>query len=163
MRGLLTCSLVGCTAASPLQAPPQSPHVAAAPAVHKKPSPHDRPVVVELIPALSADRKDASWILPGPAALQLGGASVDAPSDAPVLEVDWLGAQGNDVRVGVRLDAARFAVWTRRARMLGVLTRDERIEGNLWTNRDIVEVVLHAGAQVIRLAHDGAGKRTKVR
>lgn len=116
---------------------------------------------VDVLARLSSPLVDASWIVAGPAQLVLGGTSLQIHDGAPLLEVDLLEEQGNDVRVGVRLEHARFALWMSRARLLAVLARDQRIDGDSGAGLDPVEIVLHAGAGVRRLAkQDG---RTQIR
>lgn len=116
---------------------------------------------VDIIARLSAPLADASWIVAGPAQLVLGGTSLQIADGEPLLEVDLLEEQGNDVRVGIRLDHARFALWTSRSRLLAVLARDQRIDGDFGGGTDPIEVVLRAGAGVRRLAKkDG---RTQIR
>lgn len=108
---------------------------------------------VDAVGALSQPRVEAGWIVPGPAQLVLGGTSLQSQDDEPI-EVDLLDERGGDVRVGVRLDHARFAVWTARARMLGVLAREQHISGspNGEMVRDGASVVLRAGTPVHRLS-----------
>jgi hypothetical protein len=118
---------------------------------------------VDVIAVLGQPLAESSWIAPGPAQLVLGGASMQAEAGAPRLEVSVLEEQGNDVRVGVRLDHARFALWMGRNRLLAIVAHDQRINypGVLAMGADPMQVVLHAGAQVQRLARkDG---KTQVR
>jgi hypothetical protein len=84
----------------------------------------------------------------------LGAASVQAIEGAPRLEVSVLEEQGGDVRVGVRLDHARFALWMAKTRLLALVAHDQRIDisGGFAGGPDPIQVVLHAGAQVQRLA-----------
>src|SRR5207248_8693127 len=56
----------------------------------------------------------------------------------------------------VLVERARFAVWTDRARLYGVIARETRIDVGAFRPTEM-EVVLHAGARVRKLAHrDGA-------
>lgn len=116
---------------------------------------------VDVIASLSAPPKDVATLVPGAAQLALGKASVAASESAQPLDVDMLDQQGNDVRIGVRLDSARFAIWTAKARLLSTLVHDVRIDGDFGFGPDAIEVVLYSGAQVRRLAHEGS--RTKIR
>ena len=110
---------------------------------------------VDPIAALAQPRVEAGWAVPGPAQLVLGGTSLQPSADTPV-EVDLLEERGSEIRIGVRLDHARFALWIARSRLLGVIARDQRISGS---PRDEAggdstpSVTLHAGARVHRLAH----------
>lgn len=158
MRVLLVGSLVACTAGAPTPAGPRAP-VAGLPV--KAASASEAHAPVDLIAALSADPQHTTVLVPGPAQLALGGTSLDAIEGASQFEIDVLEEQGTDAHVGVRLSAARFAIWTSRARLLASLTRDVRIEGDFGTGTDPIEVVLLSGAQVRKLAHEGS--RTKIR
>jgi hypothetical protein len=134
-----------------------TPATTASPTVAAKQRAESRPPV-DVIAVLTQPLAESSWILPGPAQLVLGGATVQADGAAR-LEVSVLEEQGNDVRVGVRLDHARFALWMGRNRLLAIVAHDQRINPMHATNA--MQVVLHAGAQVQRLARkDG---KTQVR
>ena len=155
MRVLVACSLVACTAPAPKPAGPAAPR---APQTTKSAGSNEPHAPVDVIATLSADRQHATWLVPGPMQLALGGASQDAVEGAAQVEVEVLEQQGADAHVGVRLSHVRFALWTARARLLAVLSEDARIDGDFGASS---EVVLRAGAQVRRLAHDGT--RTKIR
>lgn len=118
-----------------------------------KPDP-DRPPVDPIAALTPDDDAEVSWLVPGPIQLELGGASIGAAGSDRPIEVGAIDRQGNLERVAVRLEHARFSVWTDRAQLLSVLARDQRIEvlGVPVTGSD-VEVVLRAGARVRRLAH----------
>lgn len=117
----------------------------------------DSAAPVDVIAALAQPLAESSWIVPGPAQLVLGGTSVQALEGMPRLEVSVLEEQGRDVRVGVRLEHARFALWMAHSRLLSIVARDQRV---LQPGAPIVaapgseamQVVLHRGAQVQRLA-----------
>ena len=119
---------------------------------------------LDVIAALEQEPAERSWIVPGPAQLVLGGATVQANEGAPRLEVSIVEEQGTDMRVGVRLDHARFALWMARSRLLAIVAREQRVMHAgvpAASGRDPMQVVLHRGAQVQRLAKkDG---RTQVR
>jgi hypothetical protein len=159
MRVLVACSLIACAAAPPKSPAKPSP---IAPTTAPQAASGELPArgPIEIIATLSTDPKTTGWLVPGPAQLELGGSSVQATAGAPTLQVDLLEQQGNDARVGVRLDNVRFAVWTSRARLLSVLARDVRIEGDFGGSNGS-EVVLRTGVQVRRLAHEES--RTKIR
>jgi hypothetical protein len=142
------CVLFGCSAQpvkpnSP-RTPPSRAAMSRSAVVHRAPI----DVIVELEKPLSL----TATLEPGAAQLQIGGESLDAPEGTAPIEVDVLEERGNDVRVGVRLMTASFAIWTSRARLLVELRGDVVIDEG---------VTLHAGARVHRLAHEG--QRTKVR
>lgn len=107
---------------------------------------------LDVIATLSQALEMSASLVPGPAQLEMGGATVDAPEGTPAIEVDILEERGNHVRVGVRLSNVRFAMWTSRAHLLLELRRDVMIESG---------AVLRARARVHPLAHEG--ERTKVR
>lgn len=119
---------------------------------------------IDVIDALAQPLAESSWIVPGPAQLELGGDSLQAIEDAPRLEVSVLEEQGSDIRVGVRLDHARFALWMPRSRLLAIIARDQRVHvpgAPLAIGETAMEVVLHGGAQVERLAHENSSTRIR--
>ena len=125
---------------------------------------------IDILAALGDTGREVSFIVPGTAQLELGGALVQAPDGAEALEVIPLDDRGNDVRVGVRLEHARFALWTQRARMLAIVARDQRVEeragaGFTPYSAEPVEARLRATALVRRLGHKitGRGSATSVR
>lgn len=145
--------VAACGGVSSSSTPPSAPDPAARPAPGRTMRASPSRALVDVVDALSQPRVEAGWIVPGPAQLVLGGVSLQAHDDKP-REVDLLDERGNDVRVGVRLDHARFAVWTARARMLGVLAREQHISGspNGETMRDGASIMLRAGTPVQRLS-----------
>ncbi|MBV8756397.1 MAG: hypothetical protein JO257_03940 [Deltaproteobacteria bacterium] len=113
---------------------------------------------IDVLAALADGTRDVAWIIPGAAQLELGGAPVQAPDGADPLEVVPLDERGNDVRVGVRLDHARFALWTQRARLLAIVLRDQRVAerpGGGFTPISVepIEARVRATALVRRIAH----------
>jgi hypothetical protein len=121
---------------------------------------------IDVIAALGDTTRAISYIVPGAAHLELGGALVEAPDGTEPLEVVPLEQRGNDVRVGVRLEHARFAVWTQRARMLAILAHDQRVEetpgaGFTAASAEPIEARLRATALVRRLAHEGHWTRVR--
>jgi len=120
---------------------------------------------VDVIAALAQPLAESSWIVPGPAQLVLGGASVQALDGMPRLEVSVLEEQGSDVRVGVRLEHARFALWMARSRLLSIVARDQRVVQPgvpiVAGGGEAMQVVLHRGAQVQRLARKGGSTQVR--
>ena len=113
---------------------------------------------IDVLAALGDASREVSWIVPGAAQLELGGAPVQAPESAEPLEVVPLDERGNDIRVGVRLDHVRFALWTQRARLLAIVLHDQRVEerpGGGFTPISAlpIEARLRATALVRRIAH----------
>lgn len=153
VKATLALALCACGAVAPASRSTPETKIVSRPAVQREP--------VDVLARLSAEQTETSWIVAGPSQLILGGTSLQIHDGAPLLEVDLLEEQGNDVRVGIRLEHARFALWTSRARLLAVLTRDQHIDGEFGGGPDPIEVVLHTGAAVRRLAKkDG---RTQIR
>jgi hypothetical protein len=122
------------------------------------------PAPIEVVDALTGPVDHASWVVPGPAQLVLGGASLQANEGAPRLEVSVVEQQGSDVRVGVRLGHARFAIWMARSRLLSIVSRDQRISilgAPIAVGTAPIQVVLRAGAQVQRLARKDGTTRVR--
>jgi hypothetical protein len=104
-------------------------------------------------PSTDAER---TQMVPGPARLDTTGAPLDAPPGAPPIEVAVVDQQGNLVRVAVRLDHARFLVWSDRDRLFAVVTRDQRVSAGSYVPPEFNEpasATLRAGSHVRRLAH----------
>jgi hypothetical protein len=141
-------ALCACGSTSATAPAPATPAQAAA-----KKRPAER-APVDIIASLAQQPAELSWIAPGPAQIVLGGTSVQALENAPRLEVSVVDEQGNDVRVGVRLEHARFALWMSRTRLLSLIKSDHRMTfpGVFTAGADPMQVVLRGGAQVQRLA-----------
>jgi hypothetical protein len=122
--------------------------------VRRVPADPDRAPIDPIAALAPDDAGDRSWVVPGPIHLELGGATVSGTGTGRPIEVAPIDQEGNLARVAVRLEHARFSVWTARDQLLGVLKRDQRIDalGVPAVGSD-VEVVLRAGATVRRLAH----------
>jgi len=114
----------------------------------------DRAPVDPILALTPDDAADLSWVVPGPVQLELGGTPIDAAGPGRPIEVAPIDHEGSLARIAVRLEHARFSVWSDRAHMLSVLKHDQRISvlGLPRVGSDI-EVVLRAGATVRRLAH----------
>ena len=116
------------------------------------------PTPVDVIAALApAEDGQVSWLDPGTARLELGGAAFEAPDGATPIAVSIVETQGSQLHVAVRLEDARFAVWTDRARQLAVAKRDVRVVdfphgNNPWHDRAEIEGVIHANAHLQVLA-----------
>lgn len=113
------------------------------------------PPPVDPIAALTPDDTAArSWVVPGPIYLELGAAAIAGDGAGRPIEVSPIDEEGNLQRVAVRLDHARFSVWIDRTQMLAVLNRDQRIDAlGVPAVGGEVQVVLRAGATVLRLGH----------
>jgi len=114
-------------------------------------------VAIDPITAFTQSREDAAWIEVGTAQLVLGGTSLQ-PIDETPLAVDLLEERGSEIRIGVRLDHVRFAVWTSRARMHAVLARNvfvSQYSSAEFIAQDAPTVELAEGTHVVRLAHKG--------
>jgi hypothetical protein len=149
MRVAALCMLAACGQTSPPTITPRP--TTARHVVAREP--------IDVLAALSDTGREVSFIVPGTAQLELGGALVQAPDGTEPLEVVPLDERGNDVRVGVRLPHVRFALWTQRARMLAIVSRDQRVEeragaGLTPYSPEPVEARLRATALVRRLGHE---------
>ncbi|MGN6105241.1 MAG: hypothetical protein ACTHU0_09075 [Kofleriaceae bacterium] len=107
-----------------------------------------------------------AWLVPGPVQLELGGASIDGLGGNRPLAVGLIARRGQLAQVAVRLDHARFAAWTDRARLLATVARDEHVAaapgGSPGQARpDGPRVVLRPGARVRRLAREDAWTRVR--
>lgn len=151
--------LIAACGGSPTSTQPQmAPMPAPAAAQERKIVRHVPTAPVDVLAALAQPRLDVGAIVPGPAQLVLGGTALQ-PIDESPLEVDLFEERGSDIHVGVRLDHARFALWTPRDRLLAVITHEQHISGSpraeLVTG-DSPDVALRAGARVHRLARKGS-------
>ena len=126
--------------------PPRSRHVDDAPAI-------------DPIAAL-APSDNVSYLVPGRVQIDLGGSAIEGPGGSKPIQVTLIQRQGNQVRAAVRLDHARFSLWTDRTRLLGVLKSDFNMQ-TIYRPNDETHVVLRQGAVVRRLARKD--KRTQVR
>ncbi len=99
------------------------------------------------------DDQPVSWLSPGSIQLELGGQSIQSPGGNRPIEVAVIDHHANVVRAAVRLDHARFSLWSDRTRLFGVLSRDTRVETFAGQNpMDDMQVTLKAGARIKRLA-----------
>jgi hypothetical protein len=98
-------------------------------------------------------------LVPGRAQLELSGTTIDAPGGNRAIEVVVIDRHGSMVRAGVRLEHARFSVWSEASRLLGVLKREHELAtiGPPTT----MFVKLRPGARVRKLARKN--KQTQVR
>lgn len=150
MRVFLIALTVACGA---------GPHVAPAPAREvpraqvKPPPPAREPV--DAIATLAQPQLESSWVVAGPAQLVPGGMTLEPIDDTQPLEVDLLDERGSEVRVGVRLERVRFAVWMARTRVLGVVAREQQISFHPTREHVALDspLRLRAGARVAPLAH----------
>lgn len=120
------------------------------------PAPEKR-TIVESAPrdpiAALAPVDDVAYLVPGRVQIELGGPAIEGPGGNKPIEVSLIQFQGNDVRVGVRLDHARFSLWTDRARLLSTILGDVRAD-LIYRPNDETSVTLHEGAPVRRLRHE---------
>lgn len=158
MRAFLIV-VAACGAASVPEPAPTATALVSAPRRSSQ-APRER---IDPVAALARPRVESGWVVPGPAQLVLGGTSLQPLDDRPV-EVDLLEERGSEVRVGVRLDHARFALWIGRSHLLGVIAREQRISSTPQQDtgsETAPSVTLRAGARVRRLAHKG--EHTQIR
>jgi hypothetical protein len=116
-------------------------------------------VPIDPIAAL-APAERVSYLVPGRVQIDLGGPAIEGPGGTRPIQVSLIGRQGNQVRAAVRLEHARFSLWTDRARVLGVVKSDVNLQ-TMYRPNDETRVVLHAGAVVRRLKREA--KRSQVR
>jgi hypothetical protein len=117
--------------------------------------------VLDPITVLSAapEAYPHSYLVPGIAVLELGGPQIQAPPAAPELEVTLLDEQSTMVRAAVRFDGIGFALWTERARLLEIVTHEQRVSANMgggWFGPDsglAPYAELRSGARVRVLGH----------
>lgn len=135
--------------------PAVTPTTAETPAVVPERAPAKvRPVVDPIAALTPAPQGMFSMLQPGSVQLELGATPIDSPGPIKPLQVSILAEQGSRVRVAVRLDHARFVVWTDRASLFAIVLRDERLAqfaGRSGMPSD-KHVVLRVGAAVTRLA-----------
>ncbi|MDQ3337174.1 MAG: hypothetical protein M4D80_18585 [Myxococcota bacterium] len=131
-----------------------------APTPTSTPTKHvDDAAPIDPIAALApADR--VSYLVPGRVQIDLGATAIEGPGGNKPIQVSLIGRQGNQVRAAVRLEHARFSLWTDRGRLLSVVKSDFNMQ-TIYRPNDETRAVLHAGAVVRRLKHEN--KRTQVR
>lgn len=110
--------------------------------------------------AALAPTDNVSYLVPGRVQIEVGGPAIEGPGGNRPIEVSLIEWQGNMVRAAVRLDHARFSLWTDRARLLATILGDVRAD-LIYRPNDETSVVLHEGAVVRRLRHEK--ERTLVR
>lgn len=109
------------------------------------------------------DGAAVATVIPGPIQLELGRTAIASTARKPT-KVAPIDREGNLVRVAVRLEHARFSVWLDHKYVLPMIQRDVKIDppGGPLFGTD-VELILHAGAVVQRLAHRDRDKKTQIR
>ena len=110
--------------------------------------------------AALAPAERVSYLVPGRVQIDLGGPAIEGPGGTRPIQVSLIAKQGNQVRAAVRLEHARFSVWTDRARVLGVVKSDINLQ-TMYRPNDETRVLLRAGAVVRRLKQEG--KRSQIR
>ena len=122
----------------------------------------DQPPIDPIAVLAPIDGGRVSWILPGRIQLELGGGAIESPGGTRPIEVALVDRQGELVRAVVRLEHARFSLWTERSRLLAVIEREQRVTTYLGANPMTDKfVVLRPGARVRKLARKD--KQTHVR
>ncbi|MEP6866116.1 MAG: hypothetical protein ABJE66_36185 [Deltaproteobacteria bacterium] len=160
MRALLLPSVVAWAACGGSVAPVSAPASPSRSALAKSAAVHANDVL-DAITVLSADPEAyaRSYLVPGIAALEIGGPQIQAPPAAPELEVTLLDEQSTMVRAAVRFDGIGFALWTERARLLEIVTHEQRVsenQGGGWLGPDSgvsPYAELRSGARVRVLGH----------
>ena len=145
---------------TPSTPPPARPIAVAPPVVDEDISNGDP------IAFLAKEPELVSWIVPKSGQLESGGPGLTVPEGAAPVRVALIETHGNDLRVGVRLETLRFALYTDREWLLATVRHDIRVsshDGDFvdYAQADPMEAVLRAGSSVRRLAHKD--KATQVR
>jgi hypothetical protein len=114
-------------------------------------------VYVDPIAALApADR--VSYLVPGRVQIDLGGTAIEGPGGTRPIQVSLIAQQGNQVRAAVRLEHARFSLWTI---AIGCSRCSRATSIQTITNRTTKRACCRVGAVVKRLARKD--KRSQVR
>jgi hypothetical protein len=147
-------------------AAPRAPATPAAPAPvvgAKLPATIDRAPIDPIAALTPIEDGDVSWLAPGHARLEIDGAQIENPGGGAPIPVTIIDHQGNRVRLAVRLEHARFSLWTERDRLFAIMRHDHRVSAPSGGGGMMNEphATLHAGARVKRLAH--RGESTQVR
>ncbi|MFT3696009.1 MAG: hypothetical protein QM831_22925 [Kofleriaceae bacterium] len=117
------------------------------------------PAAIDVITALSTPEKfPQSFIVPGAASLELDGTPIQAPPAQPELQGVIVDEQTDSVRVAMHVDGLAYALWTERARLLGIVKHQGRItqrRGELYDRAlDEPFAELNQGARVRMLKRD---------
>lgn len=110
--------------------------------------------------AALAPRETVSYLVPGRVQIDLGGPAIEGPGGSKPIQVSIIDRQGGQVRAAVRLEHARFSLWSERGRLLGVVKADFNLQ-TMYRPNDETRAVLRNGAVVRRIKHEG--KRSLVR
>ncbi len=155
MRAFAIVVLTACGSAGAPTTTPTSAGAAASTDPAKRSTPAiERPVIDPLVALTPTTDGNTSMLQPGVAQLELHATPIESPGATAPLQATIIAEQGSLVRVTIRLKHARFVVWTERARLFAILTRDERVargpgQSALATDK---HVLLRAGTAVRRLA-----------
>lgn len=161
---LLGICLAACggAVAETKSAPTENPPVRTA----VRPAPHTKVTAIDPITALgSPDRFPQSFIVPGAASLELEGPTVQAPPAAKELQGVIVDEQPSWVRIAVHVDGVAFALWTERARLLGIVKSRVKLRSRTGEFYDpgIDEpfAELLPGARVRMLKRDGSQEQVR--
>ncbi|HET9620685.1 MAG TPA: hypothetical protein VFP84_04940 [Kofleriaceae bacterium] len=162
----MTAVCVASVACGASVTPPQAPP-AAKPRTPTGASAADKPPIdpiAALAPPAADEGALSSTVVPGPIQLELGGTAVSGAGARRPTRVGVIDREGNLVRVAVRLDHARFSAWLDHKYVLPMIQHDVKIDppGGPRFESD-VELTLHPGAVVQRLAHRDKDKKTQIR
>ena len=129
-----------------------TPHRAAAPDEDL-----DTPPVDALV-ELARETFEVGWIAPREVVLESRGAAIYPVVGTPPQHVQILERHGHDLRIGLRLETARFALWTDTSGLLGTIKADAHVSshagGDAMFGDDPPDVVLRPGARVTVLGRD---------
>ena len=104
--------------------------------------------------AALAPRDTVSYLVPGRVQIDLGGPAIEGPGGSKPIQVSIIDRQGGQIRAAVRLDHARFSLWSERSRLLGVVKSDFNLQ-TMYRPNDETHAVLRGGAVVRRLEREG--------
>lgn len=98
-----------------------------------------------------------SWLAPGQAQLELDGTQIENPGGGKPVAVVIVDTHGSRVRVALRLEHARFSLWTDRNRLFSVMHSTQRVKAFPGSGGfDDGQATVKAGARVRRIDHKGA-------
>lgn len=160
VRALLPL-IVACSGAPVATTDPAKPDVAAKKKHHSVEEEIAYPVADPIGALAPVEDGQVSWLVPGRVQLERAGATIDAPGGNRPIEVVLLDRNGSAVRVGVRLEHARFALWSDASRLLGVLKTEQELTPMSAVRNGNVFVTLKPGARVRKLARKNA--KTQIR
>jgi hypothetical protein len=155
VRIAITSLLVACTVPAPPVVKGPERDLDSKPVTKRDVDPEITVAPIDPILGLAPPAPDAevSWISPGPARIEIASSPIEtAAPNAPPVAGSILEAQGTLVRLAIRLDHARFSLWMDRARLYGVMKREQDVRVADGMMPSETAPLLFPGARVKRLA-----------